>query len=308
MPEGIIEMKRVSKRYGAKEALKQVDLTINKGDIFGLIGPNGAGKSTLLKLLGGLIHPTEGEIRLFGQSPFSHQGLFDRMGLLIEQAGLYPGYTGRENLRLLSLAYGLKQDDGRIDALLLQMGLEKDGNTKVKHYSMGMKQRLGIAMALLGSPDVLLLDEPINGLDPQGIADMRRLIAGLKADGLTILISSHILEELSKVATRYAIIDRGEIVEALTREELLRKCGERIELEVEEASAAVPLLENELHISQYKVVDRQTIHIFDGHAENRDIIAALTGAGIPVHSIVSRKQSLEQYFLERTGQGGDGHA
>ncbi|MBW4080151.1 ABC transporter ATP-binding protein [Paenibacillus sp. S150] len=156
MTNDIIEIKQLSKRYRTKTALRNINLNIAKGGIFGLIGHNGAGKSTLLKLIGGLIHPTEGEIRLFGQSPADHQGLFDRMGLLIEQAGIYPAYSARENLRLLALAYGLRNGEEHIVRLLHRVGLQDEPDTKVKHYSMGMKQRLGIAMALFGSPDVLI--------------------------------------------------------------------------------------------------------------------------------------------------------
>ncbi|MFS0722442.1 ABC transporter ATP-binding protein [Paenibacillus sp. 1P07SE] len=308
MKSEIIELKQLNKRYKNKTVLRNVNLSVAQGDIFGLIGHNGAGKSTLLKLIGGLIHRTEGEVRLFGQSTDVHKGIFDRMGLLIEQAGLYPGFTARENMRLLATAYGLRDGDERIQRLLRLVGLQEEAKTKVKHYSMGMKQRLGIAMALVGSPDVLILDEPINGLDPQGIADIRRLILDLNKEGLTIILSSHILEELSKVATRYAIIDGGEIIELLTREELVAQCGERIELVVEDASTASPVLERELQIADYRVIDQHTIHIHETEIENQVINQALVAAGVPVRSLITRKQSLEQYFLERTGKGDVPHA
>ena len=308
MTQPLIEIKQLSKRYKNKTVLHDIELTVCKGDIFGLIGHNGAGKSTLLKLIGGLIHPSAGEVRLFGQATNVHHGVFDRMGLLIEQAGLYPAYTARENLRLLALAYGLREGGARIEQVLTLVGLQKEHKTKVKHYSMGMKQRLGIAMALLGSPDVLILDEPINGLDPQGIVDIRSLLLDLNKQGLTILISSHILEELSKVATRYAIIDGGEIIESMTREELLARCGERIELEVGAASAAVPILERDLQLTNYQVIDQHTLYILDTRVKTQEIVSALVAGGVPVRSLNTRKQSLEDYFLERTGGGEGQHA
>ncbi|WP_020616459.1 ABC transporter ATP-binding protein [Paenibacillus daejeonensis] len=306
MAQLLIELKQLTKRYKSKTVLRDINLTVEKGDIFGLIGHNGAGKSTLLKLIGGLIHPTAGQVKLFGQATSVHNGIHDRMGLLIEQAGLYPSYTGRENLRLLSLAYGLRDGGERAERLLERVGLRDEPKTKVKNYSMGMKQRLGIAMALLASPDVLVLDEPINGLDPQGIADIRGLLLELNKQGLTLLISSHILEELSKVATRYAIIDRGEIIETLSREDLLSRCGERIELEVEAASAAAPILERDLQLTNYQVIDQHTLYIMDTRVKNHEIVAALVAGGVAVHSLNTRKQSLEDYFLERTGKG-EGH-
>ena len=308
MTQPLIELKQLTKRYKSKTVLRDIDLTVEKGDIFGLIGHNGAGKSTLLKLIGGLIHPTAGQVKLFGQATSVHHGIHDRMGLLIEQAGLYPSSTARENLRLLALAYGLRDGGERIERVLTLVGLQEETKTKVKHYSMGMKQRLGIAMALLGSPDVLILDEPINGLDPQGIVDIRSLLLKLNKQGLTILISSHILEELSKVATRYAIIDGGEIIESMTREELLSRCGERIELEVEAASVAAPILERDLQLTDYQVIDEHTLYIFDIRVKTQEIVTALVAGGVPVRSLNIRKQSLEDYFLERTGRGEGQHA
>ncbi len=307
MTKAIIEVKQLTKQFKSKIAVHKVDFKIFKGEIFGLIGQNGAGKSTLLKMIGGLIHPSSGEIHLFDREVKDNHAYFERMGLLIENAGLFPSYSAYENLDLIAISYGLKDRGKRINKLLKLVGLEPSNKTKVKNYSMGMKQRLGIAVALMGSPDVLVLDEPINGLDPQGISQIRKLILELNKTGMTIIISSHILEELSKVATKYAILHNGEIIEINSKEELLLKCEDRIEVEVEEARVAVPILESHLNINKHKVIDDHTIYVYDAHIENRQITKVLVESGISVHSITKHKQSLEQYFLEKIEGGCDSH-
>ncbi|GAF11597.1 lantibiotic transport ATP-binding protein SpaF/MutF [Bacillus sp. JCM 19045] len=300
MSEVIIEVKQLSKTFKTKTAVKSASFSIAKGDIFGLIGPNGAGKSTLLKMIGGLVCPSSGEIQLFNRVVKRNHAYFERMGLLIEEAGLYPQYTASDNLNLIALSYGLKDRKKYIASLLKRVGLEETNKTKVKNYSMGMKQRLGIAIALIGSPDVLILDEPINGLDPQGISEMRKLIVDLNKKGITIILSSHILEELSKVATKYAILHHGEIIDIHTKDELLQKCEDRIELTVSGLPTAITLLENQLNIKHYKVIDDQTIYLFHTDVKTEEIIRVLVENGLSVHSITTQTQSLEQYFLRRT--------
>lgn len=305
MSDTLIEVKQLTKQFKTKTAVDKASLTIRKGEIFGLIGQNGAGKSTLLKMIGGLIYPTSGEIKFFNQDSGKSQLYYERMGLLVEEAGLYPGYTAYQNMELLSIFYGMSHRKQHIVDLLDLVRLDHSEKIKVRDFSTGMKQRLGIALALLGSPDVLILDEPINGLDPQGIKEVRELILDLKKQGLTIILSSHILEELSKVATRYAIIDHGTIVETVSKEELLLKCEERIELEVDEVKEVVPFLENVLMIENYQVINQQTLYIYDKHIETQTIVKQLSAAGIAIHSITKHKQSLEQYFFERTGRTGE---
>lgn len=305
MPDCIIELQQLSKSYKSKPALQKIDLKIYQGEIFGLIGQNGAGKSTLLKLIGGLIYPTSGEIHFFNRPANENKTLFERMGLLVEHPGLYPQYTAYENLDLLARAYGLVERKRLIDELLQLVGLDAGNKNKVKNYSMGMKQRLGIALALLGSPDVLILDEPINGLDPQGIVEIRNLLVDLNKAGLTIIISSHILEELSKIATKYGILHQGKMVEVTSRAELLRQCEERIEIELEEAKVAIPILEEQLGITNYKVPHSQMLYVYDIHVANHQINTVLIQNGVTVHSISKHQQSLEQYFLERTEGAGE---
>lgn len=300
MSEVIIEVNQLTKQFKFKRAVNSVDFKICKGEIFGLIGQNGAGKSTLLKMIGGLIYPSSGEIKLFNQVMKYNHPYFERMGLLIEDAGLFPNYTAYQNLDLIAISYGLKDRKKYITELLKLVGLDVTNNTKVKNYSMGMKQRLGIAMALMGSPDVLILDEPINGLDPQGISEVRKLILELNKAGMTIIISSHILEELSKVATKYAILHKGKVIEIHSKEELQHICEERIEIEVDEVSIVIPVLEKQLHITNYKVMSDRMVYIYDSHIQNQQIIKSLVESGISVHSIIKHKQSLEDYFLNRT--------
>lgn len=308
MSEVIIEVKQLTKQFKSKRAVHHADFKIRKGEIFGLIGKNGSGKSTLLKLIAGLIHPTSGEIRLFNQVMKQNHPYFERMGLLIEHPGLFPNYTAHQNLNFVAMAYGSKNRKQPIQELLQLVGLDASNKTKVKHYSMGMKQRLGIAMALMGSPDVLILDEPINGLDPQGISEIRNLILELNKAGMTILISSHILEELSKVATQYAILHEGEIMEIHSKEELQHICEERIEIEVDEISSAIPILEQQLQISNYKVISERMAYVYDSHVPTHQIVKSLVENGSTVHSIIKHKQSLEDYFLQRTeSKSEEGH-
>jgi len=308
MAEAIIELVGLTKTFKTTTAVREINARIGKGEIFGLIGRNGAGKSTLLKMIGGLVYPTEGQLLFFNRTTESNPSLFERMGLLVEQPGLYPHYSAAANLSLLATAYGLKEKKLQITQLLKLVGLEEAGKRKVKHFSMGMKQRLGIAVALLGSPDVLILDEPINGLDPQGIADIRQVILDLHKTGLTIIIASHMLEELSKVATVYGILHQGELIEVIAKGELLAKCGERIELVVTAVRDAIPLLEAELGLTQYHVLDDRTLHVYDERVEASRMVEVLVRGGITVHSIHKHQQSLEQYFLERTAGGSDNHA
>lgn len=306
MADCIIELDRLTKTYKTISAVQDVNLKIYKGEIFGLIGQNGAGKSTLLKMIGGLIYPSSGDIHFFNRSAGHNQSLFERMGLLIENPGLFSHYSAYENLNMLAIAYGLKPRKQPIERLLQLVGLDGAHDKKVRNYSMGMKQRLGIAIALLGSPDVLILDEPINGLDPQGIAEIRNVIIELNKTGLTIIISSHILEELSKIATKYGIIHKGKMIEVISKQDLLQQCEERVEIEVDEVGAAIPVLEQQLQIANYKVLDNRTLYVYDHHVENSQINDALVKGGVPVHSIYKHKQSLEQYFLERTEGAGEG--
>ena len=296
----VIETMGLSKRYRDKWAVDHLDLRVEQGDIYGFIGRNGAGKSTALKLLCGLARPTQGDALIFGKpirDPVAHR----RVEALIEQPGLYPELSGRENLRLYAALLGLDSPERQVEDILETVGLSPKEKKPVKHYSMGMKQRLGVGLALLGGPDLLLLDEPINGLDPEGIREMRELLLRLNRErGLTILVSSHILGELSKVATRYGIIQQGRIVEQITAVELEQKRTDYLHLRTDQPQKAAALLERELRLKRWEMRPEGEIRIHemvDGKAVGR----VLAEAGISVEELGLHRQDLEEYFLERMG-------
>lgn len=298
--EELLRTYGLTKQFGKHRAVDHVDLHVNRGAIYGFIGRNGAGKTTFLRMVCGLAAPTEGEIEIFGARGKELQKIRSRIGCLIEGPGLYGNMTAKENMEIKCRFCGIKRP-GYIEELLDMVGLSDVGKKKTKKFSLGMKQRLGIAMALIGEPDLLVLDEPINGLDPQGIAEVRDIILRLNRErNMTILISSHILEELSKISTDYGIIHHGCLLQELTREELMEKCSDRIEITLNQAKAAVPVLDG-LGIKNYRVVDRDHIHIFERLDESGQINMELAKAGITVTEIAKTSEELESYFLNLTG-------
>ena len=298
--EYLLETDNITKRYGPITAVDHVSIHLKQGEIYGLIGRNGAGKTTLLKMFAGLASPTEGSFKIFGESEKKSQMMRDRIGVLIESPGLYPTMTAFENMKIKALMLGMN-DDAFLKELLSDVGLEDDRKKKVKQFSLGMKQRLGIALSLVGHPDLLLLDEPINGLDPQGIVEIRELIARLsKERNITILISSHILEELSKIATRYGIIHNGRLIEEISHNELLRRCSKRIELHPGDLTKAVTVIEN-MGIKDYKVVDKEIIQIFERLEDSGEIVLELAKNDIKTLSIAVKNEALEDYYLALTG-------
>nr|WP_317379803.1 ABC transporter ATP-binding protein [uncultured Faecalimonas sp.] len=300
MNEYLLKTYGLTKQYGHMKAVDHVNLHLKKGAIYGFIGRNGAGKTTFLKMISGLASPTSGEIELFGYRGQELKYVRSRIGCLIEEPGLYGNMTATENLRIKCKLFGI--DDSRyLDQILHITGLYDTGKKRVKNFSLGMKQRLGIALALIGEPDLLILDEPINGLDPQGIADIRDTLLRLNEEQqITILISSHILEELEKLATHYGIIHHGTLLQELTKEELLQRCSERIELILEEPRKAIPVLD-QMHFTDYEVVDERRIHIYERLEESGNINMELAKHGILIKSISIQSQELESYFLNLTG-------
>ncbi len=296
----VIQTTGLSKRYRDKWAVDHLDLRVEQGDIYGFIGQNGAGKSTALKLLCGLARPTQGEALIFGK-PVRDSVARRRVGALIEQPGLYPDLSGRENLRLYAALLGLDSPERQVKEILETVGLAPGEKKPVRHYSMGMKQRLGVGLALLGGPDLLLLDEPINGLDPEGIREMRELLLRLNRErGLTILVSSHILGELSKIATRYGIIQQGRMVEQITAGELAQKCTDYLHLRADHPQKAAALLERALHLTRWEMRPEGEIRIYEA-ADPRAVGQILTQTGIAVEEMGLHRQDLEGYFLERMG-------
>ena len=296
----VIQTTGLSKRYKDKWAVDHLDLRVEQGDIYGFIGQNGAGKSTTLKLLCGLARPTEGETLIFDK-PVRDSVARRRIGALIEQPGLYPDLSGRENLRLYAALLGLDSPERQVEKILNTVGLSPREKKPVRHYSMGMRQRLGVALALLGGPDLLLLDEPINGLDPEGIREMRELLLRLNRErGLTILVSSHILGELSKIATRYGIIQGGRLVEQITAAELEQKCTDYLHLRTDQTQKAAALLEQELHLQRWEMRPEGEIRIYET-VDTRLVGQTLAQSGIAVEELGLHRQDLEGYFLERMG-------
>lgn len=302
MSELLLQTRALTKRYGRHRAVDQVSMHIKKGAIYGFIGRNGAGKTTTLRMISGLASPTAGEIELFGCRGRELSRIRSRVGCLIEGPGLYGSMSARDNLKMKSMLLGVYKR-GYEEELLDIVGLGGVGKKPVKRYSLGMKQRLGIALALVGEPDLLVLDEPINGLDPQGIAEVRDTVLKLNRErNMTILISSHILEELSKIATDYGIIHNGTLLQELTNEELMEKCSERLEVTLDDPERAVPVMDR-LGIKRYQVADREHIYIFERLEESAALNMAFAKAGIPVRGISVTNEELETYFLKLTGGG-----
>ncbi len=304
MSELLLQTRALTKQYGRHRAVDQVSMHIKKGAIYGFIGRNGAGKTTTLRMISGLASPTAGEIELFGCRGRELSRIRSRVGCLIEGPGLYGSMSARDNLKMKSMLLGVYKR-GYEEELLDIVGLGGVGKKPVKRYSLGMKQRLGIALALVGEPDLLVLDEPINGLDPQGIAEVRDTVLKLNRErNMTILISSHILEELSKIATDYGIIHNGTLLQELTNEELMEKCSERLEITLDDPERAVPVMDR-LGIKRYQVADREHIYIFERLEESAALNMAFAKAGIPVRGISVTNEELETYFLKLTGGGAD---
>lgn len=300
MSEYLLCTRGLTKRFGHHNAVDHVDLHISKGAIYGFIGRNGAGKTTCLKMISGLSSPTEGEIEIFGYKGRKLEQMRSRIGCLIEAPGLYENMTAYENLKTKCLFCGIHKK-GYIEDILDTVGLADTGKKKTKHFSLGMKQRLGVGLVLVGEPDLLVLDEPINGLDPQGIAEVRDTLQRLQQErNMTILISSHILEELSKIATHYGIIHNGALLEELTREELMRRCSERIEITLDEPENAIPVLDRQ-GFTRYQVTDKTHIQIYERLGESAMLNMELSKAGIPVRGITITSEELESYFLNLTG-------
>ncbi|WP_294345439.1 ATP-binding cassette domain-containing protein [uncultured Clostridium sp.] len=304
MKEIILKTTKLSKTYGSQVAVNNVSMTIRRGDIYGFIGKNGAGKTTLIRMIVGLIHKTSGEIELLGATSESDLDKSRKMiGSLVETPTFYGSMTARENLEVSRLVRGIP-DKKEIDDVLDLVGLSDTGKKKVKNFSLGMRQRLGIANALLGNPKLLILDEPVNGLDPVSIVEIRELLKKInKEKDITILISSHILGELSELATCYGIINNGKLIEEITAKELNEKCRQYIELVVNDAKEAVIVLEEKLGIVEYEVLPNNLIKIYSDLDKSGEINSVLSTNGIIVERIFLKGQNLEEYFLTKIGGG-----
>ena len=299
--EYILRTNTVSKKYTNYYAVDKVSISIQKGEIYGLIGENGAGKSTLMKMIAGLVEPSEGSIELSGN--FVPQTERYRIGCVIESPALYAELTAKQNLEVFRKAYGLSSKES-VQQILKQVGLSQYENKIVKKFSLGMKQRLAIGVALLGNPDFLILDEPINGLDPTGIQDMRNFLLKLnREEHITIMISSHILGELSKIATKYGIIKNGKLIEEITAKELNEKCQCCLKIKASDTAQAAILIEKNLHTKNYEILSDNNIRIFE-YVDNPGIVnSLLVNHGISVDECTVTKESLEDYFNEKMRGG-----
>ena len=292
----ILKTNALVKKYGQATVLNNINMTINRGDIYGFVGKNGAGKTTFMRTVLSLTNPTSGEVKLFGDKSIEEVGL--RVGSLIEAPGLYKNATAYENLKRFSIIYG--SDEDKIPEILELVGLANTGKKKAKDFSLGMRQRLGIAIALLGDPELLLLDEPINGLDPAGIKDIRDLILKLnKEKNITFLISSHLLDELAKVVTKYGFINAGDLFEEIESKKLLEKCKQQVIIEVDDTKKALSILET--MIDKKSISTKDNTIIIDANEDTAFINTKLVKGGVSVSSIYSNSISLEDYFMERIG-------
>jgi len=302
--ENIIEAKGLTKKYPKCTALQNVSLEIKRGEIYGLVGANGAGKTTLLKILVGQIFSTDGEFALFGTHGKKElENQRKRLGALIENPGFYPQLTIEQNMEFYRLQKGVPGKQ-IVEDTLKTVGLWEVRNKKGKTLSLGMKQRLGLAIALLGEPELLFLDEPANGLDPAGIIEMRNLLKKLNQEkNITIVISSHILSELEHLATVYGFLDKGKMLEQISAKALHEKCGDYLEIKVTDAAKYTMLLEKQLQHTSYLVLEDGMVQIFD-MKKDRETYSALAGEnGIGILAMNMKQNSLEDYYMNLTKGG-----
>jgi ABC-2 type transport system ATP-binding protein len=302
MGQTIVKTSALGKKYGEKYAVLDLNVEIRQGQIYGLIGQNGAGKTTFIRMLTGLIAPTEGQLELFGETGESAlQKARRRIGSIVETPALYPGMTAHANLATQARLLGLGDRTAIIGEALKLAGLENTGNKKVRDFSLGMRQRLALAQAMLANPEFLVLDEPVNGLDPKGIIENRELLKRLVAEkGITILISSHILSELSLLATDYGIIDNGRLIKQISAKELQNECRQSIRLLTTEAEKAVSFLKDHFRVKDVEILMGKEIRIFEQLDHITQMNMALCKADIPVNAISMEGQDLESYFVKMT--------
>lgn len=302
MGNDVLKLIGISKKYKNLKVLDNVHMTIKKGEIYGLIGLNGAGKSTLLRIITGLSIAEGGTIELFGQSEHNKlQYARRRVGAVVEAPALYDNKTVYENMHINRLQKGIPGDLA-IEKLLKSLELIGEKNKKVKTLSLGGKQRLSIAMALLGDPELIILDEPINGLDPIKVIELRELLKRLNREyGITILISSHILGEIHHLATRFGVIHKGKIIEELSLEELNSKCKKYVHIKVDNAASAAVVINKELGTLCYNVLPNDIINLYDYLDETEVVTEVLVKAGIKVKEIMPRGEDLEAYFSKIVG-------
>lgn len=305
MKDFLIETKQLTKIYGNQTVVSSVNLHVKKGQIYGLLGRNGAGKTTIMKMILGLTLATSGKVALFGQNiKGQEKRVYPRIGAIIETPGFYPNLTGTENLEIFAKLRGTAAPNAVKNALEV-VGLPYKNKKLFHKYSLGMKQRLGIANAILHDPELLVLDEPTNGLDPIGISEMREFIKNLSLDcGKTILISSHILSEMALLADHIGIIDKGVLLEESSIEELKKKNNKYILLQVSDVPKTSLILERQFHMKEYSVQDDHTVRLYETDLDMGEITKALVMQNITVISLQRCSDTLEDHFKKITGGEG----
>lgn len=298
----ILEAQSLTKEYRHAMALDHVNVQIEKGKIYGFIGQNGAGKTTFLRLITGLAFPTSGRLALWGKSGTAElQEQRKRIGCMIETPALFPAMTAYQNMEVQRIQRGIP-DRSIIEKTLEMVGLKNTGRKRVGNFSLGMRQRLGIAVALLNTPEFLILDEPINGLDPAGIVEIRHLLKSLNKEyGTTILVSSHILEELYQTASEFLLIDNGKIIEEVSENELSERCKRHIVIQTTDMQKAVLVLEEKLHTERLKLMPDDTIRLYDYLNDIERVAAVLAEAHVLVTGLSISGDTLEDYFLGKIG-------
>ena len=302
MTDTVLALRGLSKRYGGHPAVDRVDLTLEKGQIYGLVGRNGAGKTTIIRMVTGQIISDGGEITLFGASGARKlSAMRARTGAMVETPSFYPYLTARQNLEYYRLQRGIPGGQV-VEQVLEEVDLADTGKKTFKNFSLGMKQRLGLALALMNRPELLLLDEPINGLDPEGIVEFRTLLLRLNQQRqTTILISSHILSELANLATCYGFLDHGVMLEEISAQALEEKCRACIEIRVDDASAAALVLEQQLDAHDYEVLPGNLLRLYSCLEQPQRVARVLVENGLALQGIESRGANLEDYFLSMIG-------
>ncbi len=296
--EEVLRTQNLTKRFGSKIAVNNVNMTIRRGDIYGFIGRNGAGKTTAMRIILGTANADSGAVELFGGEDL--RTARRKIGSLIESPGLYNGCSAFENMKRFSILYGGTDND--IKDILALVGLADVGDKKAGKFSLGMRQRLGLAVALLGNPEFLILDEPINGLDPGGIMDIRNIILSLNREkGVTVLVSSHLLDELAKIVTRYGIINDGYLVEEVDADELEKRCVGGLRIVTDDPPRATEVIKNVFGITNFSF-DGRSLTVHGEGFDPAKINGVLVGAGISVSELYVQNSGLEEYFVARLGR------
>ncbi len=299
----------LTKSYFGNRVVRDVDLTVRRGEVYGLVGPNGAGKSTLMKMVCGFVLPTSGTVEVLGE-PVAPGASHPLVGSLIERPGLYGSMTGRENLLCRAYALGLPHPRPSVERVVEMVGLGDAANENASTYSLGTRQRAGIALALLGTPELLILDEPFNGIDVEGTRRLRRVIQGLcEQSGVTVVVSSHVVDQLARFATRYGIMRKGRIVAEKTAEEVERSCEEYLFVRVGSPERAVAVLRDALIRAggpEPRLCAGGEIRLPLGSIDAPELTRLLVGAGVDVAEVAVHRADVEDYFAELM-EGGDGH-